>query len=219
MIKQPVVKETYFTSEEVDTMVYYASRIQQPSPLENMGGSFGFRTSADADRLSIENPIAELTGDPKSDKSILKFTEAVLTVKKEMENFFSLEMSLANCNYTYLLPGFSSPVHADSSELDGTPYHEDEEMEYSALIYLNDYGIDYEGGELVFPLQELTIQPKKGMLVFFKGDTTNPHGVTEITKGERRVVILFFALKGNTSDRALFSDEYAGIPVSDFTEK
>jgi len=219
MIKQPVVREAYFTSEEVDTMAYYASRIQQPSFLDNMGGSFGFRTSADADRLSMENPIAELTGDPKSDESILKFTEAVLTVKKEMENFFSLEMSLANCNYIYLLPGFSNPVHADSSELDGTPYHEGEEMEYSALIYLNDYGVDYEGGELIFPLQELTIRPTKGMIVFFKGDTTNPHEVTEITKGERRVVVLFFALKGNTSDRALFSDEYSGIPTANSSGK
>lgn len=194
-------------------MLHYVEKIKEPGHVANMGGAFGYTTSAEADRLSLENPIARLTGDPDNDASILGFTGAALAVKKEMEEFFNLELSFTNCMYAYMLPGAINDLHSDNSRLDGTPYHEDEETDYSALIYLNSSGTDYKGGDLYFPLQKLTISPKSGMVVFFKGDYHHPHGVTEVFKGERKAMVLFFARKGNVSDRPLFQDEYSGIPV------
>jgi hypothetical protein len=211
---QPVVLEDYFTAEEVSTMLFYPTKIQRPSYLPNMLGALGFKTSLEADLVSMENPVTTLTGDEKDDGSILKFTEAVLRVKKEMESFFELEMSMVNCNYAVMLPGSSNPLHSDDSHLDGSKYHEDEEVEYSALIYLGQHGIDYEGGEILFPLQDVAISPKLGTVVFFKGDHYHPHEVTPVTKGERKAVVLFFAIKGNVSDKAFFSDSHSGVPDS-----
>jgi len=53
---------------------------------------------------------------------------------------------------------------------------------------LND---DYEGGELVFPEQSSSIKPKAGDMVVFPGYYVS-HGVAEITKGTRRVLLVFF---------------------------
>jgi hypothetical protein len=65
-----------------------------------------------------------------------------------------------------------------------------------AILYLND---DYEGGELFFPNvkdasgKQLHIKPKTGDFVLFGGDPRYLHGVTEVTKGERFCVTLWFA--------------------------
>lgn len=211
MSDEVVIKENYFTDEEVATMLYYVEKIKEPGHVANMGGAFGYTTSADADRLSLENPIAPLTGDSNNDASILGFTRAALSVKKEMEEFFGLELSFTNCIYAYMLAGAVNGLHSDNSKLDGTPYHEDEETDYSALVYLNSSGTDYKGGDLYFPLQEITLSPKSGMVVFFKGDYHHPHGVTEVFIGERKAMVLFFARKGHVSNRPLFQDEYSGI--------
>ena len=208
---QPVILEGYFTSVDAATMAYYPRKIQKPSQVKQIDGCYGYETSAEADQLSAENPLADLTGNPEEDASILKATQGVLDVKGEMEKFFGIELSLANCNYAAMLEGASNPLHADSSQLDGTPYHDDEEIEYSGLIYLNDSGVDYEGGDIVFPLQDVRISPKSGTVVFFKGDQYHPHGVEPVISGERRTMVLFFARKGNVSNKALFSDEHSGV--------
>jgi len=211
--KQPVVIENYFSNEDIATMLRYPTKIQKPAHLPNMEGAFGFETSLEADQMSMSRPIAALTGNLDDDASILKLTEAVLAVKAEMEKFFGLELSMTNCNYAAMLPGGFNPMHSDDSQLDGTPYHENEETEYSALIYLNESGEDYEGGDILFPLQETVIAPKRGMVVFFKGDYHHPHEVTVVTSGERKALVLFFGRKGNVSSRPLFSDEYSGVPL------
>jgi Rps23 Pro-64 3,4-dihydroxylase Tpa1-like proline 4-hydroxylase len=211
--KQPVVIENYFSDEDIATMLRYPTKIQKPAHLPNMEGAFGFETSLEADQMSMERPICGLTGEVDDDESILKVTEAILAVKSEMETFFGLELSMTNCNYAAMLPGGFNPMHSDSSQLDGTPYHENEETEYSALIYLNESGEDYEGGDILFPLQETVIAPKRGMVVFFKGDYHHPHEVTVVTSGERKALVLFFGRKGNVSSRPLFSDEFSGVPT------
>lgn len=48
-------------------------------------------------------------------------------------------------------------------------------------IFLND---DYEGGELVFPEQDIVLKPKAGSLVFFPGYYTR-HGVNKVLSGTR----------------------------------
>jgi predicted 2-oxoglutarate/Fe(II)-dependent dioxygenase YbiX len=213
MADQIVVKEGYFSPEEVFVMLRYPDKIKKPSPMPNMEGAFGFETSAEADQMSMEKPVTQLVDDLEDNESILKVTESVLKVKKEMEEFFGLGLSMTNCNYAVMLPGAFNPMHSDSSQLDGTPYHENEETEYSALIYLNDSGIDYEGGDIEFPLQKTVVSPKSGTVIFFKGDHYHPHEVKVVTKGERKALVLFFGLKGNVSGRPLFSDEYSGVPV------
>jgi hypothetical protein len=209
---QPVILESYLTEDEVELVLRYPTKIQKPAHNPLMLGAFGYETSLQASQISMENPVTQLTGNPEDDESILKFTSSVLSVVGDMEKFFGIEMSITNCNYVVMLPGAGIPVHADDSFLDGTPYHENEETEYSAIIYLNTSGVDYKGGEISFPLQDVVVAPKTGMVVFFKGDYHLPHGVSTIESGERKTIVIFCARKGNISDRPLFSDEHSGVP-------
>jgi predicted 2-oxoglutarate/Fe(II)-dependent dioxygenase YbiX len=59
----------------------------------------------------------------------------------------------------------------------------------SGLIYMND---DYKGGGLHFPLQDLTIQPKQGMLVFFPSFHTHLHASLEIKEGTKYAIVTWF---------------------------
>lgn len=84
-------------------------------------------------------------------------------------------------------------------EGDSKDYHLDQYGEgdlYTAILYLND---EYEGGEIIFYDGEwgtkdlpTTYYPKPGMLVYFKGDHTYPHEVTEITAGIRTNMTMNF---------------------------
>jgi hypothetical protein len=216
---QPVILENYLTSEEVDLMLHVLDKIQKPSTIPNMSGSLGYRTSVEADSMSMSNPVVPLTGEPLEDKSILKTTEVILKVKKDMEDFFKIGLSMINCNYTIMHPGSSNPLHADTTELDGVLIPESKELEYSALIYLNNHGADYTGGTLFFPLQDLNLETQKGTVVFFKGDYSRPHGVTTIESGDRKLIVLFFTREGNVSDIPLFRHPGAGVPDEELSEE
>ena len=167
--RQPVIIKNFFSREEARMMLNYLEKIEKPAPSSFMGGALGYRTSKEADAMSMDNPVQPLTGSPEDDAAILKITETVLLAKKEMEKFFEMDLSLVNCNYTTMSPGAQNYLHADSSELDGDPIPESKELEYSALIYFNDQGVDYMGGKLFFPLQDIELSTECGDLVFFKG--------------------------------------------------
>jgi hypothetical protein len=216
---QPVILENYLTSEEVDLMLYALDRIQKPSTIPNMSGALGYRTSVEADAMSMENPVSRLLNDPLHDASVLKTTEVILKVKKDMEEFFNMKLSMINCNYTIMHPGSSNPLHADTTELDGVLIPESKELEYSALIYLNNHGVDYTGGTLYFPLQDLNLETQKGTVVFFKGDYSRPHGVTTVESGDRKLIVLFFTRGGNVSDIPLFRHPGAGVPDEELSEE
>lgn len=54
------------------------------------------------------------------------------------------------------------------------------------MVYLND---DFEGGETVFNLSELTIKPKKGMLLMFPPLWTYLHHANKVTAGNSKYFI------------------------------
>jgi predicted 2-oxoglutarate/Fe(II)-dependent dioxygenase YbiX len=60
---------------------------------------------------------------------------------------------------------------------------------YSAIIYLNN---DYNGGEIFFPNEDISLKLDPGSLVYFHGDSKTTHGVKEIKSGERTNWIFFF---------------------------
>ena len=57
----------------------------------------------------------------------------------------------------------------------------------TSITYLND---DYEGGE-TFISNEFNIKPKIGRTIFFYG-SSYPHGVTNITKGDRFTLPIWY---------------------------
>lgn len=94
------------------------------------------------------------------------------------------------------LTGSDHSPHADSEALsnnvvDFMPRYSADELntpvliEVAANLYLND---DFEGGELYFPLRDLSIKPKAGQLVFFPGGHEYIHGVKTVASGYRYVL-------------------------------
>jgi predicted 2-oxoglutarate/Fe(II)-dependent dioxygenase YbiX len=67
-----------------------------------------------------------------------------------------------------------------------------EDLEFSALVYLNTCGVDYAGGNIYFPNQNIDLMPKAGQMIFFRGDIDHPHGVSEVTSGKRYALVLFY---------------------------
>lgn len=83
-------------------------------------------------------------------------------------------------------PGSNLPEHIDKDH--------DENMEYAAVLYLNE---DYIGGELYFPNLNINLRlPEKSLILFYTG---NPylHGVKEVLPGPTRYVIATFIWKKN----------------------
>lgn len=66
----------------------------------------------------------------------------------------------------------------------------DSKRTLSCILYLND---DFAGGNLFFPLQDITITPKPGMLVLFPSNFIYIHQSTPITEGCKYAVIGWFS--------------------------
>lgn len=205
------ILDNFLSAEECLEISTYLDKLSQPNQKEGYLVALGYQTSNEASRISMDNPVLPLNDDNENNYVSLLITKHILKIKNDMEDFFDQKISLVNCNYVQMLKGAANTLHADMAHLDGRPYHDGEELEYSALIYLNEFDIDYTGGEITFPLQKITIGPKTGMAVFFRGDIEHAHQVLRIKSGNRKNIVLFFAKDGNTSDRKLFNDEHAGV--------
>lgn len=93
-------------------------------------------------------------------------------------------------------PGGHYKPHIDGEALfnDGTgvlKWKRNVERDISMVLYLND---DYEGGEIVFPKQAISIKPRKGMLVAFPSNHHFLHGVNPVTSGDRYAIVNWFSL-------------------------
>lgn len=78
-------------------------------------------------------------------------------------------------------PGAYARIHSDNTDEKGNtgPFAR---SRYAAFLYLND---SFEGGMLKFPSQDISIQPRTGLLAAFDGGFNNMHEVTMITSGVR----------------------------------
>jgi predicted 2-oxoglutarate/Fe(II)-dependent dioxygenase YbiX len=85
---------------------------------------------------------------------------------------------------------YQSP-HADKQEVDGSP-NRYPENDIASIVYLND---DYEGGDIYFPNQDLSLRPSAGSLVFFPGDVNYLHGVTAVKRGVRYTMPNFWSIR------------------------
>lgn len=72
--------------------------------------------------------------------------------------------------------------------------------DYSALIYLSDYGLDFQGGKFAFCEDEVAklVEPRKGRLIAFTSGPENLHQVRPVTQGKRYVLAMWF-----TKDKSL----------------
>jgi hypothetical protein len=90
------------------------------------------------------------------------------------------------------------PLHADNQTLDGSPNHTPHRV-VSALLYLNEQGVDFEGGTITFPNVDppVEIHPKPGTLVGFRADLAHAHVVDPVTSGHRKAIAWWFTFDPN----------------------
>lgn len=63
---------------------------------------------------------------------------------------------------------------------------------YGCIYYVND---DYDGGELIYPQKNISIQPKPNMLVVHSGSDEYKHAVKQVYNGLRCSIPLFYLNK------------------------
>ncbi|CAG4935219.1 unnamed protein product [Colias eurytheme] len=70
---------------------------------------------------------------------------------------------------------------------------------YTSLLYLSDYGIDFEGGRFVFidEKHNTTIEPRKGRLSIFTSGHENLHYVEKVKSGKRYAMTIAFTCDEN----------------------
>jgi hypothetical protein len=148
-------------------------------------------------------------------ESGLLYTQIINRVAEEINRFYGVDVVPINPMLAEISEGGKNDgLHCDSVQLDGTPWDDGntllEDLEFSALVYLNTSGVDYVGGSIYFPNQNIELMPKTGQMIFFRGDIDHPHGVSEVTSGKRYALVLFYG----RSDRVKAYLQYkAGEPM------
>ncbi|XP_014215722.1 2-oxoglutarate and iron-dependent oxygenase domain-containing protein 3-like [Copidosoma floridanum] len=70
-----------------------------------------------------------------------------------------------------------------------------ESFHYTSLLYLSDYGRDFEGGRFIFidtNNVNTTIEPRKGRVSMFTSGSENLHAVEKVTSGTRYALTVSF---------------------------
>lgn len=160
-------------------------RLAQDPNNQYVKGALGFLTQDAARLMSLTNPIIPL-GDSSSDETSMLITKIVLDIKSLIEQIHNRKIELIQLTYNALATGGSNSIHVDMA----TGMYNG--LEYAALLYVGEYGKDYQGGEIVFPLQNKVFTPGAGTLLFFIGDEARPHGVNPVLSGVRENIIMFF---------------------------
>lgn len=128
-----------------------------------------------------------------------QFNQVIGKAVKEIINpYYGIEIQSAEA-VQFLKYGIGGKydVHIDAESLwhvkseNKLVWKKSMERDISILIYLNE---DYEGGELVFPNQHISLQPKAGMLVAFPSDHHFAHGVKPVTDGTRYALVTWASL-------------------------
>jgi hypothetical protein len=102
-------------------------------------------------------------------------------IKIIAEFVFEKELYSSASYFQVWQKGSYAPLHSDNSDLEGNP-NGSKKLKYASVLYLND---DYQGGEIYFPNDNISIKPAKNSLYLFCGGIENIHGVKEIINGER----------------------------------
>lgn len=112
-----------------------------------------------------------------------------------------------NTNKLYLThPTFFSRINNVTAKTVHDEYwhqHVDKEtyesFHYTSLVYLTDFGIDFNGGRFIFVngiegknQSKSSVEPKKGRVIVFTSGSENLHFVEKVTNGERFAITISF---------------------------
>jgi hypothetical protein len=216
-----LVKEVLVSVQIIDSFISNDEAkaiIQALSPHLVVSERFAMAETQFEDYMAILKNIyagKSIFEDEEHEEAGLLFTETINRVAEEINKFYGVNVVPINPMLAEISKGGQNQgLHCDSVQLDGSPWDDGnamlDDLEFSALVYLNTSGVDYEGGEIYFPNQKLDLMPKAGQMIFFRGDIDHPHGVSMVTSGKRYTLVLFYG----RSDRVKAYLQYkAGEPM------
>ncbi|CAH1958959.1 unnamed protein product [Acanthoscelides obtectus] len=195
-----------FVSDKIVTAVESDALYNLAKKVMAMGGSAGGATVMDLNSGALsynDKFINAYMSDEKflspSDKAIFKL------VKSKIQNAIadSFQLDLRSIHITR--PLFFSRLTAKDAKIPNDEYwhpHVDkdtyESFHYTSLIYLNDFGVDFNGGRFVFmdkiekSSKNITVEPRKGRVLIFTSGAENCHHVERVTNGERYAMTVPF---------------------------
>lgn len=131
---------------------------------------------------------------------------------KTVSDHYGEEYVMRSFFYGAMLPGAKNTLHMDNHYL-----HSDTNMiterinsgwDKSGILYFNE---EYTGGNIFFPLQNLSLKPDAGTFIFFEGNEDNPHEVQEVKTGIRKNLIVFFIRKDKVHNIMGWDNPDAGL--------
>lgn len=167
--------------EEIDLEPSSFSRI---SKWENWTASDNESIVYGATKNILSSNLKKSTGSVAIDKKTLYIANSFLMAFEMCSDRYLAGNNLDKNRYNLELnqvpikkwnQGQSMGPHFDGQDGDST-------LAFSLVAYVND---DYEGGEIHFPNQNITIKPKAGSLIMFPSQQPYVHEVMPITSGTR----------------------------------
>ena len=124
----------------------------------------------------------------------------------EIEKHFNLphkiypEFMMLQGNYR----GDGHVRHADNCRYDAklsrwVPNHTPDRI-VTCGVYLNECGVDFTGGELVFPGIGKTVPPRSGLFVAYPSNEHYEHEVPAVQSGARYSILLWFTAKTDAAE-------------------
>jgi 2OG-Fe(II) oxygenase superfamily len=196
----PQERKNLITDAENLLLINFLEKIARPSPVQpNHKCALGYEHYSEAVKINKDNPAMPLTGNKDDDDAIMLVTDIFDRARIIIEDFCGKELALLHAVYTGISIGEGMGMHCDNSYLDGSPKLDgnSEKLEYSGVLYLNTSGVDFDGGELYFPIQDYRYVPTKNSLAYFIGDLDHIHEVEPVSRGERKSISLFYGFKDN----------------------
>lgn len=198
--------ENYVTPEDCSRYMQYFDKKTFPGQ-SNMINALGYPNSLAASQVNGKTGIYP----GETDEINFELGNLYDRIKIEIAGHVGVPVDLCQSSYQVMLEGAFNGLHADAVKLDGTSIQPDgtpDELEFSGLLYLNNYGEDFGGGEVEWPAFDLLYKPSAGDLVLFHGDVEHRHEVKKVLSGKRKNIIFFWARKGNVSEGDFFNVNY-----------
>jgi len=181
-----------------------------------LGGSEGGASILDlhSGALSYGKKFVNIYSIEESHKIFNAADLAVYKVVKAKIQHAIAEMFQINSDSLYLThPTFFSRLTSLEPKTEHDEYwhvHVDkvtyDSFHYTSLLYLSDYGIEFDGGRLIFldgpldkPTNNVTLEPRKGRVAMFTSGGENVHYVERVSKGTRFAITVSFTCDVNKS--------------------
>uniref|UniRef100_A0A9J8BQ96 2-oxoglutarate and iron dependent oxygenase domain containing 3 n=1 Tax=Cyprinus carpio carpio TaxID=630221 RepID=A0A9J8BQ96_CYPCA len=130
-----------------------------------------------------------------------QFVNIYRDVRSRIQKIIAETFGLDSKQMYLTKPTFFSRINSTSAKTTHDEYwhpHIDKEtygsFDYTSLLYLSDYGLEFGGGRFVFmdPSSNRTVEPRAGRVSFFSSGSENLHRVEKVTWGTRYAITVSF---------------------------